>query len=197
MASAVYDMPNRPTATVDPGSAWSDIATARPEAVTEGNAGLLFREQNQIIAGQYDDMRQHLPPPTLIANGALPLAARAGSAPVQLDHLPLAGGDLPGHRRGARREESVADRGRAAGWGAHHRSPGCGGRRGRVHPARWPPGRGRPEPTPGGEQRTAHVRPLARPGLGAEHRPADNRRPLRTARSRTTTPTRDRRRRPG
>lgn len=41
--------------------AWSNIATARPQAVTEGNADLLYREQNQIIAKQYDDMRQHLP----------------------------------------------------------------------------------------------------------------------------------------
>jgi len=41
--------------------AWHDIATARPGALARGNYALLDREQNQIIAGQYDDMRKHLP----------------------------------------------------------------------------------------------------------------------------------------
>jgi len=39
------------------------------------------------------------------------------------------------------------------------RLPGRRGRRGRAHPARWPPCRSRPEPTPSGEQRTTSADP--------------------------------------
>jgi len=94
MASAVYDMPNRAVAMVDPGSAWSNIATARPEAVTTGNAGLLFREQNQIIAGQYDDMRQHLPSGPAFTYALTTVGARTISAaqtPGQFEPLRLTG----------------------------------------------------------------------------------------------------------
>jgi hypothetical protein len=40
-------------------NAWSDIASGDPNRIQHGNADLLYREQNQIIAKQYDQMYQH------------------------------------------------------------------------------------------------------------------------------------------
>jgi hypothetical protein len=39
--------------------AWRDIASGDPGLVEHGNAQLLYREQNQIVNNQYNDMRQH------------------------------------------------------------------------------------------------------------------------------------------
>jgi hypothetical protein len=38
---------------------WEDIASGSPERVAQGNEGLLFREQHDIIQGRYDEMRDH------------------------------------------------------------------------------------------------------------------------------------------
>lgn len=40
-------------------NAWSDIASGDPYRIQHGNTDLLYREQNQIIAKQYDQMYQH------------------------------------------------------------------------------------------------------------------------------------------
>jgi len=40
-------------------TAWTDIDSGRPDQVSAGNTLLLDREQNQIIFGQYDQMRNH------------------------------------------------------------------------------------------------------------------------------------------
>ncbi|MFH8371683.1 hypothetical protein [Streptomyces sp. NPDC018031] len=40
-------------------AAWRDIATGEPGGVRRGNTALLAREQNQIIAGQWDQMYRH------------------------------------------------------------------------------------------------------------------------------------------
>ncbi|MDQ3885799.1 MAG: hypothetical protein M3308_01980, partial [Actinomycetota bacterium] len=40
-------------------NAWNDIASGDPYRIQRGNADLLYREQNQIIAKQYDQMYQH------------------------------------------------------------------------------------------------------------------------------------------
>ncbi|MGQ0774741.1 MAG: putative alpha/beta hydrolase [Pseudonocardiales bacterium] len=40
-------------------NAWNDIASGDPARIEHGNADLLYREQNQIIAKQYDQMYQH------------------------------------------------------------------------------------------------------------------------------------------
>jgi uncharacterized protein YukE len=39
--------------------AWADIASGDPERVTEGNTEMLRREQQEIIADDYDNMRNH------------------------------------------------------------------------------------------------------------------------------------------
>lgn len=41
--------------------AWQDIASGDPERVDEGNHQLLWREQNQIIVDDYQDMQAHQP----------------------------------------------------------------------------------------------------------------------------------------
>ena len=40
-------------------NAWDDIASGDPYLIQLGNTALLYREQNQIIHGQYDQMYQH------------------------------------------------------------------------------------------------------------------------------------------
>jgi hypothetical protein len=51
----------RDSGAIDPGTAqeWAKIASGDPELVKEGNTALLFREQNEIIADDYDTMRNH------------------------------------------------------------------------------------------------------------------------------------------
>ena len=39
--------------------AWANIESGDPERVQEGNTSLLYREQNEIIADDYDNMRNH------------------------------------------------------------------------------------------------------------------------------------------
>lgn len=43
-------------------NAWDDIASGDPYLIQLGNTALLYREQNQIIHGQYDQMYQHHSP---------------------------------------------------------------------------------------------------------------------------------------
>ena len=40
-------------------NAWNDIASGDPQRIQHGNTDLLYREQNQVIAKQYDQMYQH------------------------------------------------------------------------------------------------------------------------------------------
>ncbi|MDT5281866.1 MAG: hypothetical protein QOJ20_3061 [Mycobacterium sp.] len=40
-------------------NAWNDIASGDPYRIQHGNTDLLYREQNQVIAKQYDQMYQH------------------------------------------------------------------------------------------------------------------------------------------
>ena len=39
--------------------AWQDIDSGDPTRIQQGNTNLLYREQNQVIDGQYDQMRNH------------------------------------------------------------------------------------------------------------------------------------------
>src|SRR3954447_5695070 len=38
---------------------WEDISSGDPTRVANGNEGLLYREQHDIIQGRYDEMRNH------------------------------------------------------------------------------------------------------------------------------------------
>lgn len=51
----------RDSGAIDAGTAdaWADIASGDPDRVQEGNTSLLYREQNEIIADDYDAMRSH------------------------------------------------------------------------------------------------------------------------------------------
>ncbi|WP_426997394.1 WXG100 family type VII secretion target [Pseudarthrobacter sp. N5] len=51
----------RDSGAIDPGTArsWAQIDSGDPALVQEGNTSLLFREQNEIIADDYDNMRSH------------------------------------------------------------------------------------------------------------------------------------------
>ena len=51
----------RDSGAIDTGTAeeWAKIDSGDPELVQEGNTALLYREQNEIIADDYDDMRNH------------------------------------------------------------------------------------------------------------------------------------------
>lgn len=51
----------RDSGAIDAGTAdaWADIDSGDPDPVQEGNTALLYREQNEIIADDYDNMRGH------------------------------------------------------------------------------------------------------------------------------------------
>lgn len=51
----------RDSGAIDPDTAraWADIDSGDPDRIQEGNTALLYREQNEIIADDYDNMRSH------------------------------------------------------------------------------------------------------------------------------------------
>lgn len=51
----------RDSGAIDPDTAraWADIDSGDPDRIQEGNTALLYREQNEIIADDYDNMRGH------------------------------------------------------------------------------------------------------------------------------------------
>jgi hypothetical protein len=80
--------------------AWVKIDSGVPQAVASGNTDLLDREQNQIIAKQYDDMRNHDGP---VGQGFTYLMTAVGSAsipgtktPAQFDPFSLSDSVQPG-----------------------------------------------------------------------------------------------------
>lgn len=79
-------------------NAWSDIATGDPQRIKHGNTDLLNREQNQIIAKQYDQMRNHDGPIGAVMTYGM-TAVGAASIPgtkTPGEYSPLTvGGDIP------------------------------------------------------------------------------------------------------